>query len=248
MNDTQIEYAQKTLNILTGCLRRCPYCYGLKLANGRLKKRYLANKNVIAGDPEDPYAIRWWPERLDEIGQLKKPTRIFLCNMSDLFGDAVPPKYVLTILDAVRAAKQHTFILLTKYGQNLPQYSPFSDNCWVGMTATNREQYSDAIDWLNFVQAGVKFISFEPLLEEVGVLPDDFLQHNIRWTIIGAQTNPTIRPSNKAMQQILVAAKRAGTAVFCKGNLARKATERAKLPVLCRERRCSLILREEYPL
>jgi protein gp37 len=248
MNDTNIEYAEKTLNPLTGCLRRCPYCYGWKLANGRLKKLYLANKRVIAGDPGDPYAIRWWPERLEEIKHLKKPTRIFLCNMSDLFGHGVPPAHILTILDVVRAAKQHTFILLTKCGYNLVEYSPFPPNSWVGMTATNRKEYSNAIHYLNFVQAGVKFISFEPLLEEVGVLSGDFLSHNIRWAVIGAQTNPTVRPSNKAMQEILVAAKRAGAAVFCKDNLARKASERAALPMLCRERRCSLILRQEYPL
>jgi protein gp37 len=217
------------------------------LACGRLKKLYLSNQNVIAGNPTDPFAVRWWPARLEEPLRLKKPRRIFVVDMGDLFADEVPVKYIEAVMSVVKRCPQHTFQFVTKRPWNLKTIE-WPSNAWVGVTAINREQYSDAIHYLNFVQAGVKFISFEPLLEEVGVLSGDFLSHNIRWVIIGAQTNPTVRPSNKAMQEILVAAKKAKAAVFCKNNLASSCSERAKLPGLCRERKGSLILRQEYPL
>ena len=97
----------------------------------------------------------------------------------------------------MRDCPQHRFYTLTKQPQNLPQWE-FPDNCWVGVTATNRQKWFDAIWELLDVQASVKFISFEPLLDwtylakETGnhqqFTADWFRKSGINWVIIGACT------------------------------------------------------------
>ena len=217
-----IGWCDATWNPLTGCLGpqsdgvRCPYCYANKLANGRLKQLYLSKPKVIAGEATDPFAPRFWRERIAEPLYHKKPARIFVCDMGELFGDYIHNFDLTIILNAIKQCPQHTFILLTKQPQNLIKFSPFPDNCFVGVSATTNSDFLRAIDYLPYVKASIKFISFEPLLAPI---PNPNLTR-IDWIIIGGQSGKDkFYPPLKWIVNIEDAAKEAGIPVFEKFNL-----------------------------
>lgn len=243
MHRSKIEWVlnpdNKTLgwvwNPITGCLNGCEYCYARKLANGRLKKSYLANENVskvkICGSGEldkseldksltDPFYPRFWEERLEDlIVHPKKRKGIFVCDMGELFGDWLPREWQDKIFRVIRAHPQHRFYLLTKQPQNLIKFSPFPYHCYVGVTATNQEQYLAATRWkgLDGVKASVKYISFEPLLESIQ--PSEYRLKSVNWVIIGAQTKPYKPPKIEWVEEIEEAARKAGVVIFEKDNL-----------------------------
>lgn len=187
MNKTLIEWVKNpdgtqgyTWNPITGCLNGCEYCYARRLANGRLKPLYLANTQ-FAIDPlskkwmlaiKDPFYPRFWPERIfDNRGQYihlaDKPTGIFVCDMGELFGDWIPDGWQEHVFNFIKLNPNHRFYLLTKQPQNLPVWSPFSPNVYVGISVTNQKQFDEAIKYLKQIKATVKFISFEPLLGHI---------------------------------------------------------------------------------
>ena len=179
MNKTAIEWAQNpdgtpgyTLNVKTGCLNGCPYCYARELANGRLKPRYFGGDCIpipytTNKDLDNPFYPRFWPGHLKQPSEIKKPSGIFLDDMSDWMGDYWPREWTEYELQMMRDNPQHRFYTLTKQPQNLVQWSPFPDNCWVGVTATDREQYVKALQALSPIEATLKFLSLEPLLGDV---------------------------------------------------------------------------------
>jgi len=228
-----------TWNPLTGCLNHdnglCKGggfpCYAYKLANGRLKQRYLANvegiympasmKSVLVEAASDPFYPRFWEERLSEPIENPTPMNpakrkgIFTCDMSDLFGIGIPESWTEQVMTTIKLCPYHRFYLLTKQPQNLIKFSPFPENCWVGVTATNNQLYREAIYALAHIDAKVKYISFEPLLENV----KEYLFRWIDWTIIGAQTKPYKPPEIAWLREIVEAADKAGIPVFLKDNL-----------------------------
>jgi len=256
MNKTKIEWVKNpdgtqgyTWNPITGCLNGCSYCYARKLANGRLKQRYLANKNVarwhkamlgeygfkaLGRALTDPFYPRFWPKKLKELPDVeqwnfipskgrnkilrassRKPRGIFVCDMSDLFGKGIPEEWTLKVLNAIRNDPYDRFYLLTKQPQNLIKFSPFPENCWVGVTATNQAMYDSAVYWLNQTEAKVRFISIEPFLSHIH-LPN---YKDADWLIIGSQTKPYKPPKIEWVREIVEACDKAGVPVFLKDNL-----------------------------
>ena len=229
-------------------------CYAYRLAHGRLKNVYLAQSPFENRSPDettspiykgisslDPFYLRFRPEKLKELAcfsainepnYLKRLPRkergIFVCDMSDLFGIGVPESWTRDILITIEQAEMHRFYLLTKQPQNLIKFSPFPDNCWVGVTATNQEMFYEGCYKLKYVKAKVKYLSFEPLLafdKLPGVLDvqhwlkDWFYEAGISWLIIGAQTKPYKPPKIEWVREIVEAADKAGIPVFLKENL-----------------------------
>jgi len=244
MNRTQIEWVRNpdgtqgyTFNPITGCLNNCPYCYARKLANGRLKARYRANEN-LAPTPRDlfnysldPFYPRYWHEKLCALPG-GKPKGIFVCDMSDLFGIGIPHEWQARVIAQIRKHTQHRFYLLTKQPQNLIKWSPFPDNCWVGVSATTEDMYWHALRGLKPVEAKVKFLSFEPLQGRVmkpgkpdygdaGEMTEvQMLQAaGINWLIVGAQTKPYKPPLKIWVNEIIEVCKRANIPYFLKDNL-----------------------------
>jgi len=255
MNKTSIEWVKNpggsqgyTWNPITGCLNHvnglCKGggfpCYAYKLANGRLKQRYLANHNVAAPllsgrhidmALADPFYPRFWEERLcdptsclkDELNYYwQKPKGIFVCDMGELFGDWIPQKWQEDIFGVIRACRQlnHRFYLLTKQPQNLIKWSPFPENCWVGVTATNENMAFRGLSQFLQIAAPVKYLSLEPLL---GCMPQltsyCLIQAGVSWLIIGAQTKPYKPPEIAWVREIVEAADKAGIPAFLKDNL-----------------------------
>ena len=254
MNKTSIEWVKNpdgsqgyTWNPLTGCLNHingmCKGgnfpCYAYKLANGRLKSRYLANEEYAPVnvydlemiDPaDDPFYPRFWEDRLQELVPsldknnkliLGNPKGIFVCDMSDLFGIGISPEWTNKVMSVIKLNPQHRFYLLTKQPQNLIKFSPFPENCWCGVTTTNKQQYIGAQRELDLIKARVKFISCEPLLEHLPVSPYDFTPFggSINWVIIGAQTKPYKPPEISWVQEIALACTKAHIPLFLKDNL-----------------------------
>ncbi len=251
MNRTKIEWALNpdgtqgyTWNPITGCLNGCEYCYARRLANTRLKARYLANDYIcliheraytIGGLDEaykDPFYPRCWFDRREPALESKKPKGIFVCDMSDLFGIGIPKEWTQHVINLIRLSPQHRFYLLTKQPQNLLKFSPFPDNCWVGVTATGETALLKACSWFQRIDAKKRFISIEPLLSwgdaEWGDSLNNAVRHDIRlWlmdskvdqVIIGSQTKPTVYPKIEWVREIVEACDKAGVKVFLKNNL-----------------------------
>jgi len=249
MNATKIEWVQNpdgtpgyTWNPITGCLNHvnglCKGggfpCYAYRLAEGRLKNLYLANKHTATLNYDEdsyPFYPRFWPERMSGQLSSRKPKGIFVCDMSDLFGLGIPDNWTWQVLQLIKAYPQHRFYLLTKQPQNLAKFSPFPDNCWVGVTATNRDMFNNAVWYLMSIEANIKYISIEPLLSPItaGILDTyhnwpvvngSILSHVLDWLIIGAQTKPSVYPKIEWVQDIVGACKEAGIPYFLKDNLA----------------------------
>ncbi len=234
MNKTNIEWVKNpdgtqgyTWNPITGCLNGCEYCYASKLANTRLKDRYLANGNVAPYPPEselllatslvNPFYPRFWEDRLLDIPFTKKPIGVFVCDMSDLFGIGIPEWWTEQVFKSIAMYPDNRFYLLTKQPQNLIKFSPFPDNCWVGVSVTNNQMYREAIVALAHIEAKVKYISFEPLLENV---KEHCFGSWVNWVIIGSQTKPYNPPKIEWVKEIVEACDKAGIPVFLKNNLA----------------------------
>ncbi len=242
MNKTKIEWVKNpdgspgyTWNPITGCLNGCPYCYARKLANGRLKSRYLANKYTEDYDPyhprrcehlDDPFYPRFWEDRLGEPIEKATPKRplkpkgIFVCDMSDLFGIGIPEIWTGQVMTTIKLTPWNRYYLLTKQPQNPIKFSPFPDNCWCGVTVTKPEFLLPALDALDSIQCSVRYLSIEPMLAGFDV-PDLslLLEGSVDWLILGSQTKPTVMPKIEWVEEIVGACDKAGIPVFLKDSL-----------------------------
>jgi protein gp37 len=211
MSKTKIEWCDYTINPVKGlCPMACPYCYARAMY-----KRFK-------WDPD----IRFVPETF--IGLGKEPKRIFVGSTMELFGDWVKDECMEKILRYSAHRPWHTFIFLTKQPQNLRKWSPFPDNCWVGVSAAN-----DAMAWigekhLSVIEAKVKFLSIEPLLKwDIETPAHEYcaerLIRGLDWLIIGQQTpvSKSTAPKVEWIREIVEAADKAGVPVFLKDNLAK---------------------------
>ena len=257
MNKTNIEWAKNpdgsqgyTWNPITGCLNHIDGlckgggfpCYAYRLANTRLKDRYLVNRdiaptpnypyrdpiidsmNIVYGWKQaysDPFYPRFWSGRLDEkFGEWGDGKGIFVCDMADLFGIGVPEKWTWDVLEKIDRLgyEHHRFYLLTKQPQNLHRFSPFPRNCYVGVTVCNQSMHNEAIACMAGIKAKIKYISYEPLLRPISATHAYDLSE-IQWVILGSQTKPTVMPKIEWVEEIVKAADRAGAKVFLKNNL-----------------------------
>jgi len=204
MNKTNICWCDYTWNPVTGCHHGCPYCSAEKMAK-RLRGR--------AGYPADePFKPMFHPHRLNEPAKVKKPSRIFVSSMGDLFGDWVDDAAIQSVFRACKRAPQHRYFFLTKNPYRylrLPCHVP--DNGYLGASITTAIAARKVSD-----NPMLDFISIEPLLEDVA---EDLEADNFRWIIIGAQTRPDRRPPSDWVNNILAAAGDACTPVWCKDNL-----------------------------
>jgi len=202
MNKTKIEYVDYTWNPVTGCLgpggtpenrKRCPYCYAHRLARGRLKERYLENldgcmvpirSHRIYRRFWDPFWPRLWEKRIGEPLRRRKPARILVCSMGDLFHDWVPWEWIAMVRRMCEECGHHTFLFLSKNPARYKEFEPWPENCWLGVTATNQRDWDERWPVLHEVDCAIQFVSLEPLLGRVrpgpGLLP--------QWVIIGALT------------------------------------------------------------
>jgi protein gp37 len=190
------------------------------------------------GLPGGKFSPHFFPLLLDEPAKRKKPAKIFVCSMGDLFGDWVLDQWILAVLQVAKYNPKHTFQFLTKNPKRLKDFNPWPTNCWVGTTVTNQADADERLPWLLQVDAPVRFVSHEPLLGaiemkkrwlqihtegqwlnvvECGRKPES--QH-LNWAIIGAMTGPgAVHPSPDWVNSLMGQYEDAGVPVFLKDNL-----------------------------
>lgn len=184
---SSIEWTESTWNPVTGCTKvspGCAHCYAERMTR-RLTAMGLENY-------KDGFTPRMHPHVLELPLRWKKSQTIFVNSMSDLFHKDVSRDFILKTFDVMNQAHWHTFQVLTKRAERLAGLQgdlPWADNIWMGVSVENAD-YKRRIDFLRKTKARVKFISFEPLLGDVGEVD----LRGIDWAIVGGESGPGARP------------------------------------------------------
>jgi protein gp37 len=169
-----IEWTDWSWNPVVGCLHGCWYCYARKMAQ-RFKKIF-----------PNGFKPTFHQERLLEPWRYKKPSKIFVCSIADLFAPWTPEKWRAEVLMSMLLCPvKHTFQLLTKNPERIPLDKTFPENFWLGTTVTCENEDWRNIESIKKVHCGVRFVSFEPLL---GEMPKSVSLNGIDWIIIGKLT------------------------------------------------------------
>lgn len=207
-HNTKIEWADATWNPMTGCTPvspACDHCYAERMA-GR-------NLPVTAGHGFTP---TFHPDRLDVPLHWRKPRRIFVCSMSDLFHEAFTEEQIDAVFNVFAAAPQHTYMVLTKRPERAKEFvGVVHPNLWLGVTVEDQQRADERIPILLDTPAAVRFVSVEPMLGEVdlsrylgvewmdaldGYGHEMFAALNgqvgklVNWVIVGGETGPGARP------------------------------------------------------
>jgi len=171
MNRTKIEWTDYTWNPIVGCANGCWYCYAKTIYN-----RFHSDKFS---------KIKYFPEKLNEPSKLKKPSKIFVCSMADMFGDDVDRQFVKDILWAMCKCERHIFQILTKQPHNIYGYY-IPKNVWVGVSIAEKKDLPNLKRIAALSTKGLNtFVSLEPLMTALPAAP--IMAH---WIIIGAMTGP----------------------------------------------------------
>jgi protein gp37 len=190
MAATKIEWTDATWNPVRGCTKispGCKHCYA---------ERFAERFRGVPGHPfEQGFDLRLIPEKLHEPLRVKKPQRIFVNSMSDLFHEGIPVEYIQQIFEVMNQANWHEYQVLTKRAERLEELNgviQWAPHIWMGVSVENSD-YLWRIDHLRRTDAHVKFLSIEPLLGPIRKLN----LHGIDWVIVGGESGPGARPMKK---------------------------------------------------
>jgi protein gp37 len=142
---------------------------------------------------ERGFKVTLHPDRLEWPLERRTPTVWFVNSMSDLFHEKVPDAFIDSVLDTIRRSPQHTYQILTKRADRLPGFfasRTVPNNVWLGVSVEDRKYGVPRIDHLRKIQARVRFLSVEPLLQELGELN----LVGIHWVIVGGESGTKARP------------------------------------------------------
>jgi protein gp37 len=189
---THIEWTEQTWNPTTGCNKvsaGCKHCYAEVMAK-RLKA-------MGANGYHNGFELSLIPERLTQPLKRKKPTTYFVNSMSDLFHEEVPFEFIDKVFDTIKKTPHHQYQILTKRQDQLLKYFKnrmVPDNVWLGVSVENIKEGLPRIEVLKKIPAKIRFLSIEPLLEDLGVV--DF--SNIHWVIVGGESGSKARKMKKS--------------------------------------------------
>jgi len=190
MNRSHIEWTEVTWNPTTGCTKvssGCKNCYAERWAK-------MQNKRGIS-QYGNGFSLTLAPNRLNEPRKLKTPSLIFVNSMSDLFHEGVSDSYISMVFETMNDLPNHTFQVLTKRIERAKYLSPhvrWSENIWLGVSVEHND-FIGRIDELRDTSAKIKFISFEPLLGEIG----NVNLEGIDWILVGGETGGRARKMEK---------------------------------------------------
>ena len=144
---------------------------------------------------ENGFNLSILPERLAEPLKRRKPTTYFVNSMSDLFHNDIPFEFLDQVFDVIKRTPQHTYQILTKRSPRMLKYFTsrgrvVPNNVWLGVSVENRQYGIQRIDDLRKISASIRFLSVEPLLEDVGKMD----LSGIHWVIVGGESGPKARP------------------------------------------------------
>jgi protein gp37 len=184
MQKTSIEWTDAVWNFSTGCNKispGCRSCYAEAIA-----ERFRGSKAFPNG-----FDFTLHPERINQPRSWRKPMRVFVNSMSDLFHEEMPIKTLQELFGVMAECPQHVFQILTKRHERLAELAPslhWTPNIWMGVSIENQD-YAHRADYLRKVPAAIRFISAEPLLG-----PFELDLAGIHWVIVGGESGPRCRP------------------------------------------------------
>lgn len=193
---SKIEWTDTTWNPLRGCIKispGCKHCYAATFA-----ERF----RDVPGHPyEQGFDLRLVPEKLSEPFEWSSPRTVFVNSMSDLFLDEVPDAYIEEVVRVMVEANWHTYQVLTKRSARLQHllstklsFAEQHKHIWWGVSVEDRSYGLPRIDHLRSAPAAVRFLSVEPLLQDLG----DFDLSGIHWVIVGGESGHGARPMEAA--------------------------------------------------
>ena len=210
MKTTKIEWTDRTWNPVTGCTKisaGCAHCYAETMAR-RLKAMGV-----------DKYKSGFIPTMhegvLSEPLKWKRSHIVFVCSMADLFHDEVPFSFIDKVMDTIRQTRHHRYQILTKRDRRMVEYfsrTAVPENVWLGVTVESPSELS-RIDSLRGLQATIRFLSCEPLVDDLGVI--DLTE--IDWVIVGSESGVNARPMKlEWARSVLRQSEEQGAAFFFK--------------------------------
>ena len=241
MSDTKIEWADKVWNPVVGCTKcspGCLNCYAERMA----KRLYWMGMAEPSKLPEYMKFKDGWKKghieccehRLNQPLDWRKPKRIFVCSMSDLFHPKVPFEFICKVMDFTQKCPQHTFLILTKRPESAKLFyggtsgmglsAPPLHNVHLGVSISNQTEADEKIPILLQIPAAVRWLSIEPMLGPVDLKFHLGLAKNhedlrglIGWVVVGCESGPGRRPCNTEWVRSIVAqCKAASVPVFVK--------------------------------
>jgi protein gp37 len=191
-DNSKIEWTDASWNPVRGCDKispGCARCYAETFA-----ERFRG----VPGHPyEQGFDLRFVPEKLDEPLKWRRPRRIFVNSMSDLFHARVDEEYIERVLDVMRRADWHVYQVLTKRSERMRdllsgRFRTAADwpQVWWGVSVEDKIHGLPRIDHLRSAPAQNRFLSIEPLLEDLG----SFDLAGIHWVIVGGESGRRPRP------------------------------------------------------
>src|SRR5882762_493053 len=193
---SKIEWTDATWNPVRGCTKvssGCLHCYAETFA-----ERFRGVKDHPF---ENGFDLRLVPEKLADPIQWSGSRKVFVNSMSDLFHEGVPDEYIVKVARVMVAANWHIYQVLTKRAERLREllkgklhFAAQQKHIWWGVSVENRRHGLPRIDLLREAPAVVRFLSIEPLLEDLGVINLD----GIDWVIVGGESGPKARPMEKS--------------------------------------------------
>lgn len=184
---TKIEWTEKSWNPVTGCTKvseACANCYAAVMTR-RLKG--MGQKKYANG-----FEVTTHPEALSEPDRWRKPCMVFVCSMGDLFHKDVPTDFLEQVMDVIERNPHITFQILTKRSRRMAEFFTTHKppkNAWLGVTCESHLHYDRVKDLQTIKDATVRFISAEPLLDN---MPDIDLA-DIDWVITGGESGASAR-------------------------------------------------------
>jgi len=192
---SEIEWTDATWNPVRGCTKispGCKHCY---------PETFAERFRGVKGHPyEEGFDLRLVPDKLGEPLRWRSPKMIFVNSMSDLFHDLVPDSYIVAVTKVMMAAQWHTYQVLTKRSERLREllntklrFAAEQRHIWWGVSVEDKKYGLPRVENLRNAQAGVRFLSVEPLLEDLGKVN----LRGIDWVIVGGESGAGARPMKK---------------------------------------------------
>jgi protein gp37 len=193
--NSSIEWTDATWNPVRGCTKTspgCKHCYAEALA-----ERFRG----VKGHPyEQGFDLRLVPDKLGDPIRWRTPKMVFVNSMSDLFHDGVPDDYIKAVAEVMASADWHTYQVLTKRSERLGKllstslrFVASAQHIWWGVSVEDRRYGLPRVTQLQAAPAAVRFLSIEPLLEDLGTLG----LRAIHWVIVGGESGGGSRPMNR---------------------------------------------------
>lgn len=195
--NSKIEWTEATWNPVRGCTKISPGCKNC------YAETFAERFRGVKGSPyEQGFDLRLVPEKLDDPINRKKATTYFVNSMSDLFHESISDEYIWRVWSTMLSTPRHTYQVLTKRAERMADVvvrlvaeglrEPA--NIWLGTSVEDRKHGLPRIDTLRQIPAAVRFLSIEPLLEDLGEVDIT----GIHWVIVGGESGANARPMHPA--------------------------------------------------